>query len=134
MVRAWNWERFTILYEDSDGLVRLSEVLKMFVPKSVNIIVRQLELNGQSNYRSVLRRIRESQEKNIILDCSIEILPRVLKQAQQIGLMVGQINYIITNLVRIFHYIALYLFSAYFIINCCNFYLFVHFFNRISTH
>lgn len=77
----------------------------MFPPKSANIIIRQLELNSQSNYRGVLRRVRESKEKNIIIDCSIEILPTVLEQAQQIGLMIGQINYIITNLVRRFHYV-----------------------------
>jgi len=36
---------------------------------------------------------------NIVLDCTIEKLPEVLMQAQQVGLMAGHYNYMITNLV-----------------------------------
>jgi hypothetical protein len=35
-----------------------------------------------------------------VLDCTIEKLPLILMQAQQVGLMASQYNYIITNLVR----------------------------------
>lgn len=60
-------------------------------------MVRQLE-NGD-NYRNVLRDIQKSSCNNIILDCSLDILPEVLKQAQQVGIMVAEYNFIISNLV-----------------------------------
>lgn len=49
----------------------------------------------------MFRQIRQTQETNILLDCSIEWLPEVLIQAQQTGLMIENYNYIITCLVRI---------------------------------
>ena len=30
MVKSMNWNSFVVLYEDSEGLVRLQEVLKLF--------------------------------------------------------------------------------------------------------
>ncbi|KAG8227033.1 hypothetical protein J437_LFUL013820, partial [Ladona fulva] len=95
LVRAWRWKSFTVIYEDDDGLVRLNELLKLYDPKGYTVTVRQLD-HGD-NYRKGLRKIKNSGETNIVLDCSINILYEVLKQAQQVGLMTSQHNYIITN-------------------------------------
>ncbi|KAJ9588778.1 hypothetical protein L9F63_017937 [Diploptera punctata] len=95
MVTAWGWKTFTLLYEDSSGLIRLNSLLKCMITVK-GVTIRQLD--PLHNHRTVLRRIRNSGEKNIILDCSIELLPEVLKQAQQVGLMTPLHNYIITSL------------------------------------
>jgi hypothetical protein len=99
LVNAWGWNKFTVLYEDGSGLVRLNSLLKMFDKKFRAVTVRQLDTRG--NHRPVLRDIRFSGERNILLDCSIKTLPEVLKQAQQVGLMTSEQSYIITSLVSL---------------------------------
>lgn len=42
LVRAWGWKSFTIVYENSDGLVRLQELLKAHGPSELPVSVRQL--------------------------------------------------------------------------------------------
>ena len=43
MIEAMNWKSFVVLYEESDGLVRLQEVLKLSsVYNDLQISVRQL--------------------------------------------------------------------------------------------
>lgn len=50
-------------------------------------------------FRPILRKIKTSEEKNIVLDCEADKLPDILLQAMQVGLMGTDYNYIITNLV-----------------------------------
>jgi len=97
LVNALGWRKFTVLYEDGPGLVRLSTLLKMFDKKDKPVTVRQLD--PQKNHRQVLRDMKMAGERNILLDCSIQTLPEVLKQAQQVGLMTDEQSYIITTLV-----------------------------------
>lgn len=96
LVSAWGWKKFTLLYEDASGLVRLSSLLTMFDKKDNPVTLRQLATH--KNHRQILRDMRHAGERNIILDCSIETLPEVLKQAQQVGLMTSDQSYIITSL------------------------------------
>lgn len=96
LLNALGWRKFTILYEDGSSLVRLSALLKMFDKKDKPVTVRQLD--PQRNHRQVLRDMKMAGERNILLDCSIQTLPEVLKQAQQVGLMTDEQNYIITTL------------------------------------
>lgn len=78
-------------------LPRLSDLLKLYDPKGYTVTVRQLDLGLNNNYRSVLRRVKLGQDIHIVLDCSTRILPEVLKQAQQVGLMTDYHQFIITN-------------------------------------
>lgn len=79
-------------------LIQFSELLKLSDSKEYIISVKQL-IDGE-NYRDTLREIKNSGSNNIILDCPIDVLPEVLKQAQQVGLMVAEYSFIITNLVK----------------------------------
>jgi hypothetical protein len=97
LVNALGWKKFTVLYEDASSLVRLSALLQMFDKKDKPVTVRQLDPQG--NHRQVLRDMKHSGERSILLDCSIQALPQVLKQAQQVGLMTDEQSYIITTLV-----------------------------------
>lgn len=76
----------------------MSELLKLYDPKGETITVRQLDLGISENYRAILRRVQQSGEKYIVLHCSVEILPEVLKQSQQVGLMTDDHFFIITSL------------------------------------
>lgn len=97
IVVAWGWTSFTILYETASWLTHASELLKL--PDGYTITVRRIDLGlAQENYRPVLRRVKLSEDKNIIIDCSVEKLPEVLKQAQQVGLMTEHNQFFIANL------------------------------------
>lgn len=91
----------TLLKNLSSGywLPHVSELLKLYDSKGYTVTVRQLDLRLPSyNFRQVLRRVKLSGDRNIIIDCSIDILPEVLKQAQQVGLMSDEHHLIITCL------------------------------------
>ncbi|XP_071450570.1 glutamate receptor ionotropic, kainate 2 isoform X3 [Hetaerina americana] len=96
VVRAWGWKSFTIVYESNEGLVRLQELLKAHGPSEFPIAVRQL--GEGSDYRPLLKQIKNSAESHIVLDCSTERIYDVLKQAQQIGMMSDYHSYLITSL------------------------------------
>ncbi|XP_069981522.1 glutamate receptor ionotropic, kainate 2-like [Penaeus vannamei] len=95
LVREFEWTSFTILYEDNDGLVRLQELFKV-PPKKYKITLMQLP--DHKDYRDVLRNVLISSEYNLILDCKTENVERVLKQAQQVGLMTALHSFLITSL------------------------------------
>lgn len=122
LVRAWGWRSFTIVYENSDGLVRLQELLKAHGPSELPVSVRQLpdshdyrytytserlyilvesELRQNFLCRPLLKQIKNSAESHIVLDCATDRIRDVLQQAQQIGMMSDYHSYLITSLVRL---------------------------------
>ncbi|XP_067000033.2 glutamate receptor ionotropic, kainate 2-like [Anabrus simplex] len=96
LVHAWKWKSFTVIYEDNDGLDRISLLLKLNKMKGYTIVVRKL--NSGSDFRPMLRKIKRSGETNFVLDCSFERLPEILKQALQVGLLIEENSFIITQL------------------------------------
>ncbi|KAG7298971.1 hypothetical protein JYU34_017442 [Plutella xylostella] len=96
LVRAWGWKSFTIVYENSDGLVRLQELLKAHGPSELPVSVRQLP--DSHDYRPLLKQIKNSAESHIVLDCATDRIRDVLQQAQQIGMMSDYHSYLITSL------------------------------------
>nr|CAH7752042.1 unnamed protein product [Callosobruchus chinensis] len=96
IVKAWGWKSFTIIYENNEGLVRLQELLKAHGPYEAPIAIRQL--GEGSDYRPLLKQIKNSAESHIVLDCTTPRIYEVLKQAQQIGMMSDYHSYLITSL------------------------------------
>lgn len=45
----------------------------------------------------MLTEVKKSGETHFVLECSVESLDEIMKQAQQVGLMSDEHNYIITN-------------------------------------
>lgn len=62
------------------------------------VTIRQLDITANENYRPQLRRVKQSQDKNIVICSSIAMLPEILKQAQQVGLMTDEHQILITSL------------------------------------
>ncbi|XP_018324825.1 glutamate receptor ionotropic, kainate 2-like [Agrilus planipennis] len=98
IVEAWEWKSFTILYENKEGLFRISELLRMYNSSGHTIVVRQLDNDNSGDYRSTLKEVLKSGQTHFIIDCSIDNLNEVLIQAQQVGLISSRFNFIITNL------------------------------------
>lgn len=99
LISAFGWDGFTIIYETGKQLYRtcssfqenifciapwlprVAELLKLYDPKEYTVTVRRL-ISGltDNNYRAVLRRVKLSEDLHIIIDCSTDALPEVLKQ------------------------------------------------------
>lgn len=47
-----------------------------------------------------MKEIKDAEFENIIIDCSIDILEEVLRQAQQVGIMSEKNKIIVTSLVN----------------------------------
>lgn len=76
----------------------MHELLKKYDSKGFTVTVRQLDLTDNENYRPQLRRVKHSDDKNVIISCSIEALPEILKQTQQVGLLTEEHQFIIACL------------------------------------
>ncbi|XP_060524732.1 glutamate receptor ionotropic, kainate 2-like [Cylas formicarius] len=98
IITKWDWKAFTVLYEDDESLLRLSDLILTSKRENRVVNVEQLDKEGTGNYRPALKRIWKSQQKFIVLDCHIDHLVEVLTQCQQIGLITSDYNYLITNL------------------------------------
>ncbi|CAG9764246.1 unnamed protein product [Ceutorhynchus assimilis] len=98
LVRAYNWDRLIILFEDNESLKRIAPLLELNIEYGTHLIFRQLDQESPGSYREVLNSIKKMPDNNILLECSIDILEDVLIQAQQVGIMTEQYKFIITNL------------------------------------
>ncbi|CAH1104228.1 unnamed protein product [Psylliodes chrysocephalus] len=100
IVRSLQWSSFIIVYENEEGLIRMQEILKLqeLNPdvKKNNILVMQL--GPGPDYRPLLKKIRNTTEDNIILDCNTDKIMTVLTQAKGVGMLELHNRYFITSL------------------------------------
>lgn len=75
-------------------------VMKNFDSRSKVVTARQLKVMKEdpTDFRQILQRVKAEGDKNIIVSVSIDILPEVLKQAQQVGILTEFHQYIVTTL------------------------------------
>nr|WJJ63364.1 glutamate receptor ionotropic 6 [Pachyrhinus yasumatsui] len=98
IIREWKWKTFTVLYEDDESLLRLSELIVLSKERGIVVSVEQLDREGTGNYRDALKKIWKTKQKFIVIDCQINNLVELLIQCQQVGIMTSEYNYFITNL------------------------------------
>ncbi|CAG4929969.1 unnamed protein product [Colias eurytheme] len=92
LVKKYNWNNFTILYERGHSMVKVQDLLKLSNPIELDAVSVR-ELRGD-NYREVLINAKHSGYTNFVVDCSSNKLELVLRQAQQVGLMADGHSYI----------------------------------------
>ncbi|XP_044590291.1 glutamate receptor ionotropic, kainate 3-like isoform X2 [Cotesia glomerata] len=96
LVTEFKWEKFTILYDSTEGLIRLNRLLQRWDTKGYPVTLRFL---GEGpDYRGILKQVRNSGEENIIIDCYYSALEEILKQSQQVGILSERHKVIITSL------------------------------------
>ncbi|XP_063916984.1 glutamate receptor ionotropic, kainate 2-like isoform X2 [Zophobas morio] len=100
IVESLQWPSFIVLYENFQGFLRLQEVFKLQKYSDIQarntIIIKKL--NFQEDVRSVLKEIKHSGEKQIIVDCETENTLQVLEQAKEVGLMTFAHTYFLSSL------------------------------------
>ncbi|CAG9860405.1 unnamed protein product [Phyllotreta striolata] len=100
IVRSLQWPSFIIIYENEEGLIRMQEILKLQEinpdSKKNNIVVMQL--GPGPDYRPLLKKIHNTTEDNIILDCEVDKILPILTQANSVGMLGLHNRYFITSL------------------------------------
>ncbi|CAH0553023.1 unnamed protein product [Brassicogethes aeneus] len=96
LIRESDWKTYTIVYEDETGLIRLQEALTKREP--LDPIISYRKLGPGPDHRSILKEIKNSGESQIILDCKIDNIINILKQAKEVNLLEEYHSYILTNL------------------------------------
>ncbi|XP_016977534.1 glutamate receptor ionotropic, kainate 2 [Drosophila rhopaloa] len=98
IVNQFEWSRFIFCYESAEYLNILDHLMTLYGTKGPVIKVMRYDLNLNGNYKSVLRRIRKSEDSRIVVVGSTEGVAELLRQAQQVGIMNEDYTYVVGNL------------------------------------
>ncbi|XP_011502790.1 PREDICTED: glutamate receptor ionotropic, kainate 3-like [Ceratosolen solmsi marchali] len=96
IIKDMKWKSFILLYDSTNSLIRLKLTLKKL--NTINYPIVFYRIINETNYRYVLKDIKDSGEKNIVIDCSYDILENLLYQALQVGIISDKYNLFITSL------------------------------------
>lgn len=80
VLNATGWDKVVVLYESPLWLPRIMPILEANNKNGIQFTLRDLDYNTKNDFRPVLKQVRDLDISNIILDCSIDALPAVLKQ------------------------------------------------------
>ncbi|XP_071628678.1 glutamate receptor ionotropic, kainate 2-like isoform X6 [Temnothorax longispinosus] len=99
LIEEYKWKEYAIIYDNTDGLIRINRLLKL---QNLNTTFAMVfHLGSGPNFRQTMEEVKMSGYRNLIIDCSYNILASVLEQAQQVGIMSERYRVIITSLERI---------------------------------
>ncbi|XP_055907531.1 glutamate receptor ionotropic, kainate 2-like [Eupeodes corollae] len=98
LIEAYEWTSLTFLYESGDYLNILNELISLYDSGGPYITARRYDLQLNLNYKSILRRVRKSDDSYVVIVGSVETLPEVLRQAQQVGIITEDYSYIIGSM------------------------------------
>lgn len=79
VVKNNDWERFTIIYDSPESLIRLNGVLQM-VPFGYKHAKIYKFPKDKSDMSVILKQISRCYEQRIIIDCSLENTAEILRQ------------------------------------------------------
>ncbi|XP_026823599.1 glutamate receptor ionotropic, kainate 2 isoform X2 [Ooceraea biroi] len=96
LVKEYKWKEYAILYDNTDSLIRINRLLKLANANTASAMV--FHLGSGPNFRQAMKEVKMSGYRNIIIDCTYDILGTVLEQAQQVGIMSERHRVIITSL------------------------------------
>ncbi|XP_077258767.1 glutamate receptor ionotropic, kainate 2-like isoform X6 [Temnothorax americanus] len=96
LIEEYKWKEYAIIYDNTDGLIRINRLLKL---QNLNTTFAMVfHLGSGPNFRQTMEEVKMSGYKNLVIDCSYNILASVLEQAQQVGIMSERYRVIITSL------------------------------------
>lgn len=80
VLNATGWDKVVVLYESPQWLTRIMPILEANNKNGIRFNLCDLDYNTKNDFRPLLKQVRGLDIFNIILDCSIDALPAVLKQ------------------------------------------------------
>lgn len=85
LIKAYEWKKFTILYQSPSWLQRIYKLLDLNNMKKNLINVHQLVLEQSFlDFRPILTRVKRTGEHNLVVSCSSDILPHILNHVRLI--------------------------------------------------
>ncbi|CAK1555311.1 unnamed protein product [Leptosia nina] len=90
-----DWNTYTLLYDDDEGLIRLQEILKYADPND-NWLVRRLK-SGKDN-RQLLKSLKVARHTRVILDCPSDRILEYLRQAHDVKFFEDYMSYVLMSL------------------------------------
>lgn len=96
LIEDYDWTTFTVIYEDDYGLMRVHDILQYHNSENGPVIVRKI--SDGDDQLPMLKEIAQYGESRIVLDCSIDKVIPILKQAKKVKLLEEYQNYIITTI------------------------------------
>ncbi|KAJ6217244.1 hypothetical protein RDWZM_008401 [Blomia tropicalis] len=96
LVKSWGWERFAIVYENNEGIIRLQNFFKD--AQNFNWKIQLYQFEPGKPYRDTFWEVNKAKVTNVILDVKRDNLLLVLRHAQQVGMMTDSHSYLITSL------------------------------------
>ncbi|XP_013138195.1 PREDICTED: glutamate receptor ionotropic, kainate 2-like [Papilio polytes] len=98
IIKMKGWTDFTIIYEGSELLPFLDNILTMQnLVTDDNILMTVVQLPEGDDYRIQLKNIKMSGSVNYLVISGRDNLAEILLQAQQVGIMSDRHSYVITN-------------------------------------
>ncbi|XP_034829301.1 glutamate receptor ionotropic, kainate 2-like [Maniola hyperantus] len=98
IIEMKGWKEFTIIYEGAEHLPFLDSIISMHeLDSEVKMLITVVQLPEGDDFRSQLKTIKTAGSVNYLISCSVDKLPLVLEQAQQVGLMSDDHSYIVMD-------------------------------------
>ncbi|KAG9508409.1 Glutamate receptor ionotropic, kainate 3, partial [Fragariocoptes setiger] len=118
LVRYKNWKSFTIIYDSTEDLVKIKDVLQATFSDTTEHLMmhcvdlaseeyskgsRQLgsasdEPNDVLSYRKLMKDLRKLGVENVLLSVSVTKINKILREASKVGLLSVYNDYVVTNL------------------------------------
>ncbi|XP_053605086.1 uncharacterized protein LOC128672163 [Plodia interpunctella] len=98
IIEIKSWTEFTIIYEGTELLPFLDNILTMQdLESGDHIVINVVQLPDGDDFRPQLKTIKASGSLNYLVICKNDKMPEFLEQAQQIGIMSDEHSYLIMN-------------------------------------
>ncbi|XP_048485518.1 glutamate receptor ionotropic, kainate 2-like [Plutella xylostella] len=94
-IKDSDWNSYTLLYDDENGLIRLQEILK-HADQEHRWYVRKLT-PGEDN-RPLLKSLKAMGETRVILDCPADRVKEYLRQANEVKFFEDYMSYVLMSL------------------------------------
>ncbi|XP_033635922.1 glutamate receptor ionotropic, kainate 2-like [Asterias rubens] len=96
VVYYYRWSAITIVYQDDSALTRLQEVLRASAPRKIKLTIYKLPTNP--DVRTLLKEIKTSGARHIIIDCRSEMLYPLLEQIMEVQMLRSYYHFLFTSM------------------------------------
>ncbi|XP_062609790.1 uncharacterized protein LOC134271606 [Saccostrea cucullata] len=98
LIKHWKWGKFTMLYEDNAGLIRLQEIFSLTTLPDVRINLQQLNVRDPRSFLELFLGLKDAGENRIVIDCHSTHIQLILKKAMQVNVLTEYFHFHFTNL------------------------------------
>ncbi|XP_071819367.1 glutamate receptor ionotropic, kainate 2-like isoform X2 [Apostichopus japonicus] len=94
IIKEYRWSKIAILYHEEEGLGRVKEILPMSVVEDIDMTFFPI---GR-NYKSVLKKLKNSGQKNVLIDCRREICIKLIDKMLELQMLRAYYRYLFLSM------------------------------------